>query len=451
MDVSLQHDPAARRRLLPVLFTATFMSALDTAVVGPALPALRQAYHVDVRAVGLVTSAYVLCLLLASALLASVSDRHGRRPVFLVSTAVFGIGSVLVALAPSFWWLVAARAVQGFGAGGISPTASAVIGDVYPPEERGKALGLLGATFGMAFVFGPPLAGLVLTFASWAWLFLINVPIAVYVLWLGARTLPRREPAHDAAPFDVAGLLVVASTLVVLTLGITRLADPFVGHLLWPFCLGAAVVGAAVLVPLERRASAPVLPMSLFANSRLALTYALTVGAGFGMGAVGFLASYATQAYGVEPRTAGFLLLPLVLASMAGAAGGGRAMHALGPKRLLLGGFGALAAGYAGMGFAAQGLWVFIVASLPVGLGVGIVVGGSLRSIAIDEAPASARTVAQGVINVATAVGTLTSASVVSAVADFAGGGAAGFAQAYAGVAAVMLVALGGTAMLRTR
>lgn len=436
-------DLAARRRLMPVLFVAVFMSALDTAVVGPTLPALRDAFGVDHRAVGLVTSVYVLCSLTATAMLASLSDRRGRRPVFLASIAIFALGSLLVAVSPGFWWLVAARAVQGIGAGGITPTASAVVGDLFPPAERGKALGLIGATFGMAFVFGPPLAAGIMTVASWHWIFLVNLPIAAVALWRAARVLPVVEPPHDARPFDLAGLVATFTVLVLLSLGITRLADDAVGRTVWPWVLLGAAGSAWWLVRIERRAAAPLLPLALFRHRPLAITYAATVGAGFGMGAVTFLASLAALAYDMSPRAAGFMLLPLVLASMVGAAGGGRLMNRVGPRGLVLAGFALLATGYLGIAGSTGGRWLFVAASVPVGLGVGIVVGGSLRSIAIDEAPSGYRTVAQGVINIATAIGTLTAASVISAVADFAGGGASGFATAYAGVAGTMVAAFG--------
>lgn len=435
--------------MMPVLFVSVFMSALDTAVVGPVLPALRLAFDVDQRAVGLVTTVYVLASLVATALLANLSDRRGRRPVFIASVTIFAVGSLLVALSPGFWWLIGSRALQGIGAGGVTPIVSAVVGDVFPADERGKALGLIGATFGMAFVFGPPLAAAVMTVTSWHWIFLINLPVAAYVVVRARQTLPPPDRPAVQAPLDLAGVAATLGTLVLLTLGITRLADDMTGTLVWPWALAASAVGIALLIAAERRAASPLLPLSLFEKRELALTYAITVGAGFGMGAVTFLATLVTLAYGFTPEAAGFLLLPLVIASMAGAAGGGQLMNRMGPRPLLLVGFGLLIVGYAALGASSAGLWLFITASLPIGLGVGIVVGGSLRYITIDEAPARHRTVAQGVINIATAIGTLIAVSVVSAIADLAGGGALGFSRAYVVVAVVMVVAFVGTWALR--
>jgi MFS family permease len=438
------------RRLMPALFIGVFMAALDTAVIAPAIPALREAFGIDHRQAGLLMVVFILCSLSSTALLANLGDRHGRRPVFMASVCLFAGGSLIIALAPSFWAVLLGRAVQGFGAGGIVPTASAVIGDAVPAQDRGRALGLVGATYGMAFVLGPPLATLLMLALSWHWIFLLNLPIAAVVLALGARSLPGTAAPAGLAPLDRLGVVSVFLFLSCLVLGITRVADAFFGAMLWPGLLLGAALMLALLIQVERRAASPMIPLSLFANRQLALTYALTVGAGFGMGSVVFLSSIAHLAHGVQTRHAGFVLMPLVLCSMLGSVGAGRLLNRLGARALILAGFGMLALGYAASALTEQGLWFFLLASMPVGLGVGIVVGGALRSIAIDEAPAAQRGAAQGLINIGTSVGTLLSAAVVSAVADFGGGGARGFGMAYLLVAGLMLLMLLATLRLRS-
>jgi MFS family permease len=194
------------KRLIPVLFIGVFMAALDTAIVGPAIPVLRETFAIDNRAVGLVMSVFVLFSLCSTALMANLSDRYGRRPIYLFSVAVFALGSLLIALSPSFWMVIASRAIQGIGAGGITPTASAVVGDVFAPAQRGKMLGLIGATYGMAFVIGPPLASGLMLVASWHWIFLLNLPIAAFILYLGAKVLPAQRTPTTQAPLDRAGI-----------------------------------------------------------------------------------------------------------------------------------------------------------------------------------------------------------------------------------------------------
>ena len=434
---------------MAVLFIGVFMAALDTAVIAPAIPALREDFGLDHRAVGLVMTVFILCSLTSTAPLANLGDRHGRRPVYLASIALFALGSLLIALAPRFWLVLLGRAIQGIGGGGIIPTASAVIGDAFPARERGRALGLIGATYGMAFVLGPPLAGLVMVVASWHWIFLANLPIAAVVLWLGVRALPAPADARARPPLDLAGIGVVFALLCALVLGITRVADGFAGLLLWPWALGVAALLLPLLLRLERRAAQPMIPLSLFTNRRLATAYALTLGAGFGMGSVVFLTSVATLIHGVSARHAGFVLLPLVLCSMLGSMGSGRLLHRVGARRLVVAGFALLALGYGASAFTGAGLAGFLVATMPVGLGVGVVVGGALRSIAIDEAPIDVRGAAQGLINICTSIGTLLSASAIGALADLGGAGAAGFALAYGAVGALMLALVGLALTLR--
>ena len=452
--------PPVPPRLLPVLFIGVFMAALDTAVIAPAIPVLRLTFDLDIREAGLLMVAFILFSLPSTALMANLGDRHGRRPVYLACVGLFAAGSLLIALAPNFATLLAGRALQGIGGGGIIPTASAVIGDTVPPAQRGRALGLIGATYGMAFVLGPPLAALLMVVASWHWIFLLNLPIAALVLWLGRRALPRQTLSAPLPRLDSAGIVLVFLLLACLVLGITRSADELLGRTLWPALLALVPPLLLALLWVERRAAAqglrPMIPLNLFQHRQLAVTYLLTVGAGFGMGSVIFLTSIATLAHGVAPAQAGFVLLPMVLCSMAGSVGAGRLLNRLGARLVVMAGFALLAVGYgasawplAGVAPGLSGLWLFIAATMPVGVGVGVVVGGALRSIAIDEAPLEQRGAAQGLVNIFTSVGTLMSATLIGAVAESAGGGARGLTLAYGGVAVVMALMLLATLALR--
>lgn len=439
---------------MPVLFTGVFMAALDTAVIAPAIPVLRETFALDIRAAGLLMTVFIMFSLPSTALMANLGDRHGRRPVYLASIALFALGSLVIALSPDFTTLLIGRAIQGIGGGGIIPTASAVIGDALPPDKRGRALGLIGATYGMAFVLGPPLAALLMVVLSWHWIFLANLPIAAVVMWMGRQALPPKQDKGPLPPLDWLGIVLVFVLLSCLVLGITRVADGLLGRQVWPAMLAAAAVLLAVLVVVERRIAAgagagrPMIPMQLFARRQLAVTYLLTAGAGFGMGSVIFLTSIATAAYGVDRAQGGFVLLPMVLCSMLGSMGSGRLLNRMGARKVVLAGFALLALGYGASAWPGFGLWGFIVATMPVGLGVGVVVGGALRTIAIDEAPLQLRGAAQGLVNIFTSVGTLLSATVMGAVADFAGGGAHGLRLAYAGTAALMLLMMGLALML---
>ena len=423
--------PAAateQRRLVQVLFIGVFMAALDSAIVGPVLPALRAAFGIDNRTAGLLSTVFSLSSLCSTALMAYFSDRHGRRPVYLASVALFAIGSLCIAAAPSFDLLLLSRAIQGIGAGGIAPVASAVIGDVFTAERRGRILGLIGATHGMAFVLGPPLATVLTSTLGWRWLFLVNIPVALVVLVLGARSLPGQRSDAAPGPVDAAGIAVTLLFLLCLVMGISRLADSATGMLLWPWFLVASGVLLAALVAIEKRQAHALIPLALFANRQLAYTYLLTLGVGFSMGGIVFLTTIATLAYGVSVEHAGLALLPLVLCSMVGSMAAGRLLNRLGARNMVIFGFGLLTLGYLQSAVPQTGLGAFLVASVLVGIGLGVVVSGALRSIAIDEAPPTLRGTAQGLINIFNAIGTLLAVTCISAIADFEGGGLTGLA-----------------------
>src|SRR5688572_30358809 len=209
------------RAMLAVLFAGVLLAALDIAIVGPALPAIRGTFPVAPRWLPAVFSVYVLFYLIGTPLLSKRSDHHGRRRVFLESLAVFGLGSLLAAAAWSFPTLLLGRAVQAFGAGGLLPVAAAVIAETVPLERRGRTLGLIGAIFGIAFLLGPLLGALLLD-ASWRWLFACNVPAVLALMGAAARLLPAAASA-EARRFDALGSALLALVLAAAVIGIGQL------------------------------------------------------------------------------------------------------------------------------------------------------------------------------------------------------------------------------------
>ena len=198
----------------------------------------------------------------------------------------------------------------------------------------------------------------------------------------------------------------------------------------------------------SQRGQRAMVPMVLFTRPRLVLTYGLTLGSGLSMGGIAFLASMATQGFGVSTAHAGFVLLPLVLFSMISSMGSGRLLNRLGARTLVVAGFAALTLGYAGTALAALlhfgGLIAFLSFTAVVGLGVGILVGGALRSVALQEAPDDLRATAQGLINLFNGIGSLVATAAISGLADALGDAAGyGFSVAYLGLGLVMLALWG--------
>lgn len=439
--IAADPPPAPPRRLLGVLFLGTFLAALDIAIVGPALPALREAFGVDARAVAWVFTAFVLANLAGLPVMATLSDRVGRRAVYLADVAIFAVGTLIVALAPSFGVLLAGRVVQGLGTSGIFPVATAVVGDTFPENARGRAVGILGAVFGVAFLVGPAIGGILLSVASWRWLFGLSLPLAAVVFALSARTLPDTRAAMPR-PLDVPGLLLLIGLLVALAAGLSgldaeapllRLTEAVV----WgPLALAAFFL--AVLMWTERRAASPLIRPELVSRTRVRIACALAVGAGLVEATFVFLAAYAVEAFGVSKATGSYLLLPLVLGVAVGSPVAGRLLDRVGARPVVTVGCLLVALG---LGGAALGppLAGHVAATVAIGLGLAGLLGSSISYILLVEAAVEERTLAQGLSTLFLSIGQLTGAALIGAVAASAAAPVLGYRAAFAGLAVGML------------
>jgi EmrB/QacA subfamily drug resistance transporter len=438
-----------RNQILSVLFIGVLMGALDIAIVGPALPAIRAQYVVSERALSWMFSIYVLFNLVGTPLMAKLSDLYGRRAIYILDVSLFAIGSLIIALSPAFWVVILGRAIQGFGAGGIFPVASAVIGDTFPVEKRGSALGLIGAVFGIAFIIGPILGGVILSLASWKWLFLINLPIALLVIALSVRLLPATRPAH-VEKFDLPGMLVLAGLLASLAYGINQIdtvnfVSSLVSMRVLPFLL-AFVVLLGFFIQIEKRAKSPIIPLGLFNRRQITLTSAISSGAGVVEASLVFLPLLAVAGLGVHESAASFMLMPLVLAMAVGSPTAGRFLDKYGSKVVLIVGTLVSALGTLLLSFFAANLVAFYIATALIGLGLSALLGAPIRYIMLNEAKASERSVAQGISNVFISVGQLLGSAVVGAMAASAVNPVIGYSNGYRfiGVVGIILVMLTG-------
>ncbi len=435
-------DDKGRNRLLLVLFVGVLMGALDIAIVGPALPTIRDFFGVDDRAAAWIFSIYVLFNLVGTPLMAKLSDLYGRRSIYIMDVAVFAAGSLVVAAAPTFAFVLIGRAIQGLGAGGIFPVASAVIGDTFPPEKRGSALGLIGAVFGLAFIIGPIVGGLLLL-VGWRWLFLINLPIAAAVIVMGLRVLPATRRA-ERLPFDWPGMLALGVALAALAFGINRIDTKAFGQGLvslkvWPFLILALALLVAFYF-IERRAADPIVRPHLLGNGQLRLANLLAAGAGLGEAGLVFIPALAIAAFGMSSSTSSFMLMPVVLAMAVGSPMVGRLLDKVGSKVVIVAGSALLATGMLMLSLFSASMAPFIVAGVVIGLGLSALLGAPTRYIVLNEAPAEDRGAAQGVLTVFTGVGQLISGALVGAVAASAGGGVQGYSSAYMVITVVAVI-----------
>ena len=247
---------------LLVASVAAFMTSLDTMVVTTALPTLRARLGGSVAQLEWTMNAYYLafaCLLITAA---GLGDRFGRRRVLCVGLVAFGLSSAAAALAPGLGALIIARAVQGGAAAAILPLTLTVISEAYPPETRGRAIGVWGALLGAGGVLGPLAGGGLVELVGWRGIFWVNVPIALVVAVAGRLVIVETHGARH--PLDVRGLVLASACCLGLAWGLVRSAatgwgDPSV----WvPLVVGAML--AAAFVAVERTARYPMMPTSLF-------------------------------------------------------------------------------------------------------------------------------------------------------------------------------------------
>lgn len=404
----------APRFLLPLLFLGVLMGALDIAIVGPALPAIRETFNVDESALSWVFSIFTLFAVISAVPLAKLSDRFGRRRIYVFSLVVFTTGSLLVAVAPGFEWLLGARAVQALGAGGIFPVASAVIGDVVPEQRRGRALGMIGAVFGIAFLLGPLIGGLLLPL-GWQVLFLINLPIGLVLIVAAGRIVPN-VPRGSGRSIDWTGMLLLAALLATVAIGFSRLAD---WGELEPMLLVVPLVIAALLAwaltRVERRASDPILPAAMFASGAMRRIGAISVLAGAVEAAMVFLPIVAVSGLHVSDARAAWMMLPLVLALTIVAPMAGMAVDRWNAPLVIRAGLGALTAGLLVFALAPFGLVSFYTAGGLVGAGLAALLGSPLRHAALSAAGADNRGVGQGLMSLALHTGQIIGAAAIGA------------------------------------
>ena len=402
-------------RLFLTLFLGVLMAALDIAVLGPALPAIGRDFQVGTDAVAWLVTVYVLANLVGTPLLGALSDRLGRGPGYRLSVGLFALGSVGIVLAPSIPLLLLARILQGFGSGGVFPVASAVVGDVVAPERRGRVLGAIGATFGIAFLIGPPLGSLILAFADWRWIFAINLPISALVLLWSRRTLPASRTSVPR-PLDFAGIALFAIGLV--GLAVAASAARGTDSVIPPAALAAGAVAFVLLPRVERRAEAPFLSPDLLRRRAILVPLVLGMAAGLGEVAVMFLPEYAVQTLGTSPARAGFLLTPLVAALTLGAPLAGRLSDRLGARPVVLAGALLQAAGIALFALdASPSVATWYRGGPLLGLGLAALLAGPLRHALLEASPRESRSATQALLSVSHSVGQIGSSALLGSLA----------------------------------
>ena len=312
------------------LMAGMFLAALDQSIVGTALPQIVSEFN-SLDKLSWVVTAYLLTSTASTPLWGKISDLYGRRPLFQDAIVTFLAGSVLSALAQNIEQLIAFRAVQGLGAGGLMSLAFATIGDVIPPRERGKYMGYFGAVFGLSSVAGPLLGGVLTDGPGWRWIFWINVPIGAVALVIVTLRL-KLHHVRRSHKIDYLGAATVAAAVTSLLLFLSW-SGPGNG---WGDgtsigLLVAAVVLSVAFVLIELRVPEPIIPMDLFKGRIFSGNAAFAFLLGVAMfGALIFLPLYFQAVKEMSPTESGLALLPMIVGIFAASIPSGQLMSRTG-------------------------------------------------------------------------------------------------------------------------
>lgn len=431
-------------KILSLLFVGVLMGALDISIVGPAIPAIEKTMTVSGSDLSWIFSIYILFHLFGIPLMTKLSDVHGRRSIYIVSVAIFGLGSLLVSFSHNITMLLIGRAIQGFGSSGIFPVAAATIGDVFAIEKRGRTLGILGAVYGVAFILGPIIAGTILHYFTWNAIFLVNLPIAILLIIFSIQLLPGK-PDIKRPKINWVSVFLLVAALSCFTLGLNNIKVENFGSSIaslyvLPFLLIATVL-TPVLVVYEKKHINSFLSVEFFKSKQLRLVAIISFGLGLFQSSIVFIPKLTVELFNVTPSKASFMLIPLVLSTAIVPPISGQLLDKIGSRVIVL----------SGLVFAVISLFMFSVLSNNVlffyaasaGLGIGLTIRPALKYIIINEIEINNRATSLGMLLIIISIGQLTGAALIGIIISGSASNQNGFGFAFlllTGITFVLLI-----------
>lgn len=397
-----------------------FMILLDQTIVAVASPAIQFELRASYNSMVWVNAVYLLCFAVPLLVTGRLGDRYGPKNLYIAGMVIFTASSLACGLSGSAEWLIAARAVQGLGAALLTPQTMSVISRVFPPEKRGAALGVWGATAGLSTLAGPLLGGIITAQLSWQWIFFVNVPFGVISLLAVIRYVPRFRPVLKPVDLTSVALSMAGTTGVIF--GIQQGY-----HLGWPWWNFALIAASVLLTVVFVRRQAtlaesgrdPLLPLALF--SRRSFAYGNAGIASMGFAVAGMMLPvmlYLQEVQGLDALRAGLVVMPMSAVSMVCAPLVGRLVDRVDPRPVAVLGFSIMAVGTALLVVAMRPevdyRWLYLINAF-LGLGhSGVWAPNS--ALTLRQLPHRWAGAGSGVYSTMRQVGSVTGAAVVGAV-----------------------------------
>jgi EmrB/QacA subfamily drug resistance transporter len=379
------------RGALSGLVLAIVLSSIDQNIVSTGLPHIAQVLG-GLSQISWVVTAFLLSSTVSMPIYGKLSDMHGRRSMFLVSISIFLVASALCGLATSMNQLIAFRAMQGLGAGGLSTLSQSAIGDLVGPRERGKYQGLFSGAAAVCTVTGPLLGGLLIAVASWRWIFFASLPVGLISLLLIVLYLPA-PAAHRAHRIDYVGMLLLIVSVCAAMLFLNGVGGQLSGTSLNSWVTAAvAICFSTAFFLWESQAAEPIITVELFRNRTFAVAVAAAGMMTFAMqAAMVFLPLYFQLVLGKTPAESGLMLIPQIVGMIVSSTYGGRLSSASGNfRRFFLVGVGLETIALALLGVSSlvgTGVIPFLLALGILGLGTGLGMPNAIVLVQNSVAP----------------------------------------------------------------
>ena len=416
-----------------VYLLGIFMGAIDMNIVNPARTVIQNTLSVpDELGVWLMTI-YTLAYAASIPVMGKLADRHGRKYIYLLCVLLFGVGSLLCGLSQdvgSFEMLIASRAIQAIGGGGIMPVATAEFGTAFPPEKRGMALGLVGGIYGVASILGSTAGSFILDVAgstNWQFIFYVNIPICLFILVAGLFKIPNTKE-DEVKPIDGLGTAVLTVMVLSLMYGLKNidffeLSTSITSTDVYPFLL-AFLVLVPVFIAAEHRAADPIMNLAYFKDRDIVITLLCSITTGIIMMGTLFAPQFCENAMMMRSGSGGYFLIILGVFTGFGAPLSGKLIDKIGVKPILAFGFLVSVAGSLFMAFVTceyPTLLNVCISMALSGLGIGFIMGTPLNYMMLAKTDESESNSALATLSLVRSIGTAIAPAIMVAFIAHAG------------------------------